>query len=516
MSFSHSEKIQTFLKNNKTVLLWMLCAFALLRIFFFSALFPFFNNVDEKAHFDTVVKYSKGWLPRNETTNFEYESAKAVVLYGSPEYFYKAGDFMSAQIPPPVWSIYNKQKSSLENNQLDILINKEITRWTKTNNFEAFSPPVYYMLAGFWYNTLKISGIKGGDLLYGIRFFNILIYGILFFITYLVCKNIFKNDLPMQFGVLLMLSFFPQDVFYSISNDTLSPLLCLLSLYLLIKINESDMSSIIHILAGIAVSAAFLTKITNLPILIIFVIFIIIRIKVLVNVKRLREQLSNLLLLVSGCLIPIIFWMGWNYFSMGDITGNASKVSHLGWTVKPLAEIWNHPIFTLKGLNTFISDVLATFWRGEFVWGLHRISSIIMDNFYSISSCIFIPVSIISTMISNEGYSMERRFLNYISANILFLFLFLLAALSVVYDFGNCWYPSRSYPFLSSGRLMLGALVPFIILYLDGLRIVVNRISARIDPLIIVLLICIFIFISEIYITYPVMGSNYNWFHMHF
>jgi hypothetical protein len=156
-----------------------------------------------------------------------------------------------------------------------------------------------------------------------------------------------------------------------------------------------------------------------------------------------------------------------------------------------------------------------TFWRGEFVWGLQRISSVIADSFYVISSCIFIPVSIISTLASKEDYSPEQLFLNYISAFLFFFFIFLLAILSIIYDFGTCWYPSRDYPFFTSGRLILGAFLPLLILYWDGLRVTVTRISARINPLLIVLLICILIMFSEIYITYPVFISNYNWFHMH-
>jgi len=40
-----------------------LCIVAAVRIFIFSAAFPFFNNCDEQAHFDMVYKYSRGHLP---------------------------------------------------------------------------------------------------------------------------------------------------------------------------------------------------------------------------------------------------------------------------------------------------------------------------------------------------------------------------------------------------------------------------------------------------------------------
>jgi hypothetical protein len=40
------------------------CLITAVRVFVYSAAFPFFNNVDEPWHFDLVVKYSHGQVPR--------------------------------------------------------------------------------------------------------------------------------------------------------------------------------------------------------------------------------------------------------------------------------------------------------------------------------------------------------------------------------------------------------------------------------------------------------------------
>lgn len=507
--------IQSFLKNHKRVFLCILCALAMLKVFFFSAAFPFFNNVDEQLHFDTVVKYSKGYYPRTADVNFDYESAEFIVLYGSPEYFHSANNFNFANIPPPLWSIDREQLSAYDKAQMGKYIDKRISDWTARKNVEALSPPVYYALAGLWYDFLKITGLKEGNLLYGIRFLNVFLYGILFYLAYLLCKTINRNNILMQFGILLLLAFFPQDVFYGINSDVLSPLLGLLSLYLFMQIITSNRSHLFHLFTGIAPAAAFLTKLTNAPIIIIFLIFLIIRIRTLLHEQRLKEQLTKLLVLVSGCSLPIIFWLGWNYFTLGDLTGNAAKVSHLGWTVKPFADMWNHPIFTFSGIVYFVSDLLKTFWRGELVWGRQVISSVVMDYFYILSSLIFVPASIIRTLTSKDDYSRKHRFLNGLCALVLFFYMSLLAVFSMMFDFGTCFYPSRDNPFFTSGRLISGALLPFLILYWDGLRIIAIRINKHINPLIIVLMIGIFIVCSEFYMTYPVFESSYNWFHLH-
>ena len=90
----------------------------------------------------------------------------------------------------------------------------------------------------------------------------------------------------------------------------------------------------------------------------------------------------------------------------------------------------------------------------------------------------------------------------------------LLAGSSLVFDFDDSWAPSRASPYFVAGRLIGGALVPFVLLYLDGLGHVLDWARLRIDPLIVVALIAAAITASEIAITLAVFQSPYNWFHL--
>ena len=40
------------------------CLLAAVRVLLFCAAFPFFNNVDERRHFDLLIKYAEGHVPR--------------------------------------------------------------------------------------------------------------------------------------------------------------------------------------------------------------------------------------------------------------------------------------------------------------------------------------------------------------------------------------------------------------------------------------------------------------------
>src|SRR5207248_7828295 len=82
--------------------IWLFCAIAALRVFIFSAAFPFFNNVDEQAHFDLVVKYSHFHFPR-AFEPVSAESARYIALFGSLEYLSAGENGQTAS--PPLWKM---------------------------------------------------------------------------------------------------------------------------------------------------------------------------------------------------------------------------------------------------------------------------------------------------------------------------------------------------------------------------------------------------------------------------
>src|SRR5205807_689367 len=82
------------------IIVLLLCAIAAVRVFTFAAAFPFFNNVDEQAHVDLVMKYAHCDSPR-DLGYFSAEAAYYFSLYGTPEYFVSPRQFNTRQFPPP-------------------------------------------------------------------------------------------------------------------------------------------------------------------------------------------------------------------------------------------------------------------------------------------------------------------------------------------------------------------------------------------------------------------------------
>lgn len=85
--------------------------------------------------------------------------------------------------------------------------------------------------------------------------------------------------------------------------------------------------------------------------------------------------------------------------------------------------------------------------------------------------------------------------------------------MSIIYDFHNCPYPSRAHPYFTSGRLLLGALIPFLLFIVYGL----DRLLARFEDVtkfITLAAIVLTMLLLETATNWPAFSSDYNWFHL--
>jgi hypothetical protein len=67
---------------------------------------------------------------------------------------------------------------------------------------------------------------------------------------------------------------------------------------------------------------------------------------------------------------------------------------------------------------------------------------------------------------------------------------------------------------LTSGRLIAGALVPFAVLYVEGIAVVLSAFARDVAVLVWVGLTVLVVTASDVILTTPVFASRYNWFHL--
>jgi hypothetical protein len=492
---------QPELNESKWILL--LCLFAAIHVFIFSAAFPFFNNVDEEAHFDLVVKYSHGHFPRALEPSSD-ETMNYYVLYASEEYLWSPPP--GQPFPPPMWTWPVDKAVSV--------LSARKTLWNDPNH-EGSQPPLYYTLAGLWWHAGKLCGFHNGSLLYWLRFLNLVFVSALVWLGYVATRLVFPGEKFLQLGVPAMLAFLPQTAFYSIQNDVPSPVCFGVVFILLIKLDRMEMPGIrLGIATGLAMAATFLTKISNLPLLVVAAFFILLKVRRLARAGKLRAAFPALLALALCAALPMASWLAWCKYNFGDFTGTAAKIQYLGWTHKPFIEWWLHPIFTPHGFWTFISTLIATFWQGEFLWHLQPLTSPAVDAIYAISSVVFVVLALAGLRPRSGTTTQSQRHALWLGFASFIAVIVFLGFLSIIYDFHDCFYPSREHPYFTSGRLMLGALIPFMIIYVYGLERALVRIKNQwIRPLALFGII-LFMLVSEIGSDWQVFFSQYNWFHM--
>ena len=496
----------TFPESQEHRIIVLLCCLAAVHVFVFSAAVPFFSNVDEQIHFDLTIKYSQGHFPRKLET-ISAEAVPYAVLYGSPEFVGIATNLPDGHFPPPPW-----------NQPLDKIVPLLASRqaaWNNVINHEASQPPLYYTLAGLWWRFGKLCGFHDGRLLYWLRFLNLLVVAALVWMGFVAARLVFPENRFIRLGVPALLAFLPQSAFYSIQNDVLSPLCFGAAFICLVQWLPAEIPGVrLGAAAGLALAATFLTKISNLPLLAVSGVVVMLKIGQLAKAGKLRAAGPALAALGLCSGLPMMAWLMWCKYNFGDFTGTAGKIQILGWTLKPFVEWWHHPIFTPHGLWVFVSTLLASFWQGELLWHRRPLALPAVDVIYTVSSVCFVGAAV-TALVSQATVATTRQrlalwfgFWSFIAA------VGFLGFLSILYDFHDCFYPSRDHPYFTSGRLMLGALIPFLLLYLYGLDRLLVRVKNRwIRPLVLIGMVSLML-VSETIIDSRLFPNAYNWFHM--
>jgi hypothetical protein len=490
-------------RERKIILL--LCLLAAVHVFVFSAAFPFFNNVDEQIHFDLAVKYSQGRLPRalepvsDETVNY-------IILYSSSAYVGIATNYPDRQFPPPPWTQPLKKIRQY-------LIAKTAA-WRTVTNYETAQPPLYYSVAGAWWQLGKMLGLDGGHQLYWLRFLNILMVVALVWLGHFAARLVFPENFFVRLGVPALIAFIPQTAFYSINNDVLSPV-CFGAVFIcLIKLLRAEVPDVrLGIFTGLALAATFLTKISNLPLLGISLLIILFKTAQQAGAGKLRGSTPSLLALVFCAGLPMLSWLAWCKYAFGDFTDTAAKIQFLGWTYKPFAEWWHHPIFTPHGFWIFIHDLLATFCQGEFLWQRQPLAWPAANLIYVLASLVLVGIAVLNILPHSQNSTAAQRRALWFSFACFAAPVAFLGFLSLIYDFQDCFYPSREHPYFTSGRLMLGALIPFLLLFVYGLDRALRKFDNPVKFSVLAAII-LFILVTESAIDWPVFANTYNWFHM--
>ena len=231
------------------------------RLFVYAAAFPFFNNVDERAHVDLVFKYAER---RSSRMDFRHFRAHGRSLSLALRF---AGIFHGYERRPRKG--FRQTILTLPREQIDEIAPTIESQLQERINHEASDPPLYYAITGVWLRCGKVVRLTGGYLLYWIRFLNVPVAVAMVWIAYLAARLIFPENPSLRFAVPILTAFFPQDNLYSVQSDAWSALWFGLAFVGFLKLQSNRQLNIRWAaLTGLTLSAACLTKVVvNLPLL---------------------------------------------------------------------------------------------------------------------------------------------------------------------------------------------------------------------------------------------------------
>ncbi|MCS7032856.1 MAG: hypothetical protein NZ561_02550, partial [Phycisphaerae bacterium] len=188
-------------------------------------------------------------------------------------------------------------------------------------------------------------------------------------------------------------------------------------------------------------------------------------------------------------------------------TGAAERNRMMGMTPLSIVESLRHPLFSPAGAAGFWAELTRTFWRGEIVWLGQRMATRAGDILFVASTAVFLLAFV-------ARCARREPFLVVICLGIYLLHVGLLAAFSVSFDFGQGVYPSREWPFFSSGRLIFGAAVPLLLMFVLGMDWLLATLRLQGLRWTLLIAFALAITLSEALLAVDAFQSQFNWFHL--
>jgi hypothetical protein len=496
-----SSPIGRFLWERSGIILAVLCAYAGLRVLLFAAAFPIFNNVDEQAHFASIRAYARGQWPGKELPLSDPELAKFYALFGSEEYMSPAPKMGESPASPsyqlPLKEAYARASPAY-------------FFWLQQRNFEWQSPPLYYLLGAGCYKIGAVLGRPEWELAYWVRFLNSAAYVLMVWASFRFIRRAYPERIFLWLGVPALLAVFPQDVYFGLNRDVLSGPMTAVALLLMVKaVSEEEINRWPLIAAALLVSLSFLANVSNC------VLYGSLAVTLWFWARRSSLPRRQKTWVAAGAafasiILPAI-WMLHNRSVLGDFTGSRAKVEYLGWAVKPLGQIFKHPLFSFGGLYYFLRTLWESFWCGEIIWHQASMHWPFAVRFYLVSSLVLTAVVAVQSIRHWKSNTDIQRFTLIQSFLVLFGSILFMAGISLLFDFQGSFYPSREHPFFVSGRIISAALVPFVFIYVMGIELLFEPIR-KWAPVAILALLMLFITITEFQLRHVVFSSTNNLF----
>lgn len=313
----------------------------------FALIQPVWSRVDEAQHYHYVQYLVENRALPVEGETFVSREVVDISVEANQWGWRPAGTLSTpAQLDPASWQTVPEE-----------LDEQEREKWVRRNlwrfNYEAMQPPLYYAL-----NTPVYAAMPEDPFirLYGMRLLAALLASAMVPLTWLTAREACPGDKLVVYGatvVMLLTQGYALNM-SQITNDALIVPLAAGSVLLLLRMVVRGLSWKRSLLAGAAIGASLLAKMTA-----IFLLPLVLAALVLMVYYR-RERLGNAIahaaVIFATAFAMMAPWIAHNFTVYGDATGASAA--------RPLmSSFFMSPLVSISTLR--LDELLPTYWFGE-------------------------------------------------------------------------------------------------------------------------------------------------------
>jgi hypothetical protein len=132
---------------------------------------------------------------------------------------------------------------------------------------------------------------------------------------------------------------------------------------------------------------------------------------------------------------------------------------------------------------------------------------------YTLLTLVVLAAALPALLPGSKGVDSSARPALCLSAACFLAGLAFFALVSIALNFNNCPNPTREHPYIREGRLMIGLMIPFFLLFVYGLDRLLQRFGMTAKFLVLAGFILAML-ATEIATDWPAFSNPFNWYHL--
>ena len=156
---------------------------------------------------------------------------------------------------------------------------------------------------------------------------------------------------------------------------------------------------------------------------------------------------------------------------------------------------------------------MGTFWQGGIWWHFHDKSRPGTNDLYTVLSLGLLAAALPALFWRSSKATLAQTRVLQLALACFIAELGFFGLMSIVYDYHNCLYPSPEHPYFIAGRMLLGVLIPFLLVFVYGLDRLLSGLGRTLKFVTLMAMVAAMLAL-EIVSDRVIFASPYNWFHL--